>query len=362
MLRNFRPFKFYLYGSNFYCGPKHHVGFSVGRDCCRMVSCTSVLHGRRRDTKNESFTDKLDRVTLSMLKRWPFLHDYYLQMARGFRRHGTDIKTWWRVRSKLSANPNYQTTYQEHKAVFDTKSNLTKTTVLLPLFLLPMGMVIIIIPVMVFPQYLLPRYYWNDSQRQKYFTVMHQRRTFQHAMVLHHLTYLKNKHESSTFREILKPLLQTMNNSDMPSNKDLLRLRDYCRGIGNPLDIPLLPPLLLSSLCQINFLWNYFPPSWLAYLLNQRAILIMQFDEKLRRESFVYDLTEHELHDATFMRGLDCTALSKEANQYWLKNWITLTKNCTAADTAFVIHAAILLSRNYNETKFRRRIFDGQST
>lgn len=55
--------------------------------------------------------------------------------------------------------------------------------------------------------------------------------------------------------------------------------------------------MLQSSLCQINFLWHYFPPAWLAYFLNKRALLIMEFDERLRKENLVYDLTENELHD-----------------------------------------------------------------
>lgn len=331
------------------------AGFSTNSSCNNRNRFRS-----NRAAKKSIISDKFNNIILSSLERWPFLRNYYHQMLQGFKRQVEDFKTWRSVSRRIRSQPGYKTTYHEHKAVFDTKGSLLKTSFLLPLFLLPMGIVIVFIPVALFPQHLLPHCYWNKNQRKNFFTNMHTNRKIHYGIVLHHLNYIKNNHPSSAFQRALGEILTMVNDSSkIPSNDDLSKFREWCTGFDNPVSLDGLPPLLLHSLCHINFLWKYFPSQWLRYYLHQRVKLILEFDEKLRRENLINDISEDELQEATFLRGLDSANLSIEANRYWLKNWLRHTSifQSNEVDPSYILHAMVFQSNNYNDLRYQRKVF-----
>nr|XP_039273396.1 LETM1 domain-containing protein 1-like [Styela clava] len=334
--------------------------FSNGQSFVNKNTHGSWKNSPQRNPK-KTISEKFNKLVLTSLKRWPFLKNYYEQMLKGFNRQVSDFKTGRSVSKKRKLQPNYKTTYQEHKAVFDVKGSLLKTSFLLPLFLLPMGIVIVFIPVALFPQHLLPHCYWSKKQRKIFFTDMHMNRKIHHGIVLHHLNFIKDNHPSAAFQRALTDLLTLVNDSTkVPTNDDLRKFREWCSSIENPLSLDGLPPVLLHSFCHINFLWKYFPSPWLRYYLHHRVKLILEFDEKLRRENLVYDLSDDELQEATFLRGLDSANLSTEANRYWLKNWLRHTSifASNAVDPSYILHAMVFQSHNYSDLRHQRRVFD----
>lgn len=50
---------------------------------CREFSCTPVYQSRQRNVKKYGFFATIDRITIDILKKWPFLHGYYTQMSQG---------------------------------------------------------------------------------------------------------------------------------------------------------------------------------------------------------------------------------------------------------------------------------------
>lgn len=338
------------------------LGLESHSSVVRLITTTPHLRTKRDNKeKNEkyrfSILDKAEEMLNSALKSLPFMHTFYQQIVKGFKYQKEEYKIWRRVSKEKGKNPNYVTSYREQKSIFNIKASLLKSAALIPVFMLPMGFFLIFIPVALFPQYLLPRCYWTDKQRKEFLTRMRSSRIHHNGTVIHHLTYLQNNHTSTAFQRTLESLIDMVNGQKVPQNDDMLKLRQYCRNAANPLHIEDMPPLLLFSFCAMNFIWQYQPPSQMTRCLRRRVHLVLELDHKLREENLIYQLTDHELQDATFLRGLNTGELSKAANQYWLQNWVNHTRLCDDLDVSYILHAMVLQSYNYTELKYQRKVF-----
>ena len=270
----------------------------------------------------------------------------------------SDIKTYRHVANRLKVNPSASVSYSEAMKIHMIKRDAIKAAPLLPFCLIPFGFVMLVIPAYLFPRYVLPHAFWSDSQRQNFYMQFHQGRLKSYDIILHHMNYHKQNTTNMDFRHVLENLCSTIQSKNIPSNHLLLQLKPFCNYAQSPLNLEIKNVnILLRSFSRVILANSILPSTWLFNQLKSYGVLIINLDKKIRFENLISKLSIENIETANLMRGLNSANLSYAANIYWLKNWVELTKLCNENDYWFVLHAMILLSMNYTEIKFQRKVF-----
>ncbi|CAK8681560.1 unnamed protein product [Clavelina lepadiformis] len=323
-----------------------HRNFSASTQCLSL----------KRDSKNfvtklaYKFDDWLASVS-------PAGKKYADMLTAGARVLWADLKIYFVVRNKLRMDPNAHTTYNEEMVVHSTNRDFIKMAPLLPILMMPFGFFLLILPVSLFPRYVLPLSFWTKSQRITFFQQIHQERALYYGIILNHMNYHKLNYPNPNTRYILDDICNTVTTGSIPTNFLLKSFKPLCKAMESPFNLDNTVDVLLSAFCRTVMVSPYQPSSWKCHRLRKNANLILSLDDKIRKENLLHKLSHGDIKIATLMRGLNSAALSYEANVYWLENWLKLSQNCDGGDVWFLLHAMVLLSTNYTELKYKRKVF-----
>ncbi|XP_078489201.1 LETM1 domain-containing protein 1-like [Ciona intestinalis] len=278
-------------------------------------------------------------------------------LVAGFRLEWLNIQSYWKISKRKYNHPRSYISYREEMTIYNLNRDGIKAAPLLPIAMLPMGFFLILIPVYLFPRLVLPQTFWSKHQRYEFLSRIHRSRTLDYGVIVHHLNYHKLNSDTNT-KYALEGICNALAGGNIPSNSDMLNnLKPLCRQHDGPFNVDHMVYVLLRAFCRTIMVSQYQPPSWLKYRLRKNASLVISLDHKLRREGLLNNLSSLELSTASMMRGIDGVELTKEAQLYWLNNWLQLTKTCDDGDVWFVLHAMVLMSYNYSELKYQRRVF-----
>ena len=280
-------------------------------------------------------------------------------LAKGAKENWSDVKTYWFVRKRLKVNPNASVSYFEEMKIFMLKREAVKIIPLIPFFVFPFGFITLFFPIYFFPRYVLPHTFWTDIQRKKFHSQMHQERLPHYNIVLHHLNYHRENTSNPDVSHLLNEIFTIMNANDIPSNALMLRFRSVCNSNSSPFNLEVRNVgILLRSFSRISLYYPIpLPTRVLCSQLQSYGKTIIGLDQKLRNGNALQKLSAKDVEIAALLRGVNSANLTTEANIYWLRNWLKLTKSCNSNDYWFVLHAMVLLSSNYNQLKFQRGVF-----
>ena len=335
-----------------------------------------IVYNSRRPMSKDSYGKKLEKSTASLKYKVKENVYYYSKkfniwleqvapeakvfvdnMSAGAKKTWSDFQVYRFVKKRVKVNPGASVTYNEEMKMYLLKRDLIKIAPLIPFCFVPFGFLLLTIPIYLFPR-LLPHAFWNDQQRKLFYNQAHQGRLPHYKIVLHHMNYHKENHADTSFTDLLDRICTVINANHIPSNALLLQLKPICTFSTSPLNLEVRKvAVLLKSFSAITLGFSLLPETWLCNQLEAYGKLIIRLDQKLRSDHLLQKLSEKEIEIATLMRGLDCANLSMEANIYWLRNWLELTSNCNPNDYWFALHAMVLLSFNYSQVKFQRRVF-----
>uniref|UniRef100_H2Z8I9 Letm1 RBD domain-containing protein n=1 Tax=Ciona savignyi TaxID=51511 RepID=H2Z8I9_CIOSA len=287
----------------------------------------------------------------------PAAKKYMDNIVAGFKLEWSNIKSYWKISKRKYEHPSSYITYREDMIIYNLNRDGIKVAPLLPIFMMPMGLFIIFFPVYFFPRHVLPQTFWTSSQRYKFLSSLHRDRVHQYSVIIHHMNYHKLNSDSTT-QYGLEGISLVLSGGNIPSNNDLLtKMRPLFKQPDSPFDVDKMVYVLLRAFCHTIMVSPYQPASWIRYRLRKNASLVLRLDHKLRRERILHNLSNKEISEAAMMRGIDGAQLSREAQIYWLQNWLQLTPGCDDGDVWFILHAMVLLSYNYSELKYQRRVF-----
>nr|CAB3263419.1 LETM1 domain-containing protein 1-like [Phallusia mammillata] len=328
----------------------------------------SVLHTRtfsvtnRVQQQNNSLTkwiSKLKKNVDDTLEQYaPAMKQYFDYLSNGMQQEWKNSKAYWKIWKKERNDVTFKKSYREEMVVYNVHRNAIKVAPLLPILVMPLGFFIVFVPIYLFPRYILPQSFWTGKQRRQILSAIHNDRSIEYGIIVHHLNYHKLNNEDYQLKMVLKDICKTVSDGQIPSNKDMVALRPFCRQPGGALNGDQMVYLLLRAFCYTIMVSPLQPPSWIRHRLRSNAQLVLRLDRLLNRSKLVEQLSHEELVYACLMRGLNGAQLSHQAMLYWLRNWISLTTTCDDGDTWFVLHAMVLLSMNYSELKYKRKVFD----
>ena len=288
----------------------------------------------------------------------PDAKKYLDSFYKGIRITVRDVQTYHFVKKRLKVNPAASVSYTEEMRMLMLKRDAWKVVPIIPFCIVPFGFIMLFFPIYFFPRYVLPQAYWSESQRNRFYRQFHQERLRHYEIIIHHLNFHRKNSSKLSDARLLSEICSAIQSNNVPSNGLLMQLRPLCNSFQHPLNLEeRKDAVLLRSFSKVVLVSPFMPTMMLCSHLQSYVNLIVKLDQKLRSSNVLDKLSDEELQLATLLRGLDCANLSREANLYWLKNWIELTSSCDSSDTWFIMHAMVLLSLNYNQIKFQRRAF-----
>lgn len=278
------------------------------------------------------------------------------QLKTGVSAEYNNAKVYWRLRDRSKAGTLSKfANYQEIMSVVDFKRDGIKSMFVLFIAVAPMGFWFLWIPIVLFPRRLFPRSFWSMTQKKNFYKENYADRSQHVNVISHHFNYHKTNWElDDNAKALITRTSNGLRDQGVITNKELLRLKPLFRNF--PFDLDLFDSLLLKSFCKIFEINSIGPETILARRLRSMATDVLAMDYNLRRKN-LNTLSAEEVMDANYIRGVNASVLSHEANLYWLKNWVKLTSQCGRDDASFVLHAMVFHSTNYTQLKYQRSAF-----
>jgi len=241
-------------------------------------------------------------------------------------------------------------TYHELVAMDNFKRDILKTasTFVLP-FVPAVGFVCMLLPPMrhICPRKMLARSYWSPKQINTYYVQNHIERLLELCEVMHKLEKSeKVRNDSSGF---VKKAVDILLDNKIVNNSELLQLKSCFR--KNPILLDDVQMPVLRSLCKIFEVNSLGTTKALKRRLHNKAGDLMAMDRKLRNMDLSL-LSNDDVMQACYMRCVNSVALSREANEYWLRNWLLISKECAEEDTNFYLYSMVVQATSYSENNF----------
>lgn len=247
-------------------------------------------------------------------------------------------------------------TYQDLVAAHNTKRDKFKTLTFLAFGSIPFGSSLVALCRYVNPRKILPQTFWNDEQHQKFPLEDHAERVDSMKLIADHVANCRNNMTvMKKHGRLMEVVCDSVKYGVVLTNEVLLMMKNVCH--EEPLQISGSNLPVLRALCKTFGLGSIGSPEFLTTKLRAHASTIREMDVMLRYNG-IDSLTDRELRAATFMRTLNANSFSKEANEYWLENWLSLSERCSQGDVWFYYYSMVLHSYSFNETVYKENGFD----
>lgn len=119
---------------------------------------------------------------------------------------------------------------------------------------------------------------------------------------------------------------------------------------GPPLGIKRMSSHQMRHLCHMLFLTPLLPSFLIGHRLSNHALELLQLDHALSRLG-PDQLSEYELKQACYTRGLNSDRLSVTQCREWLSNWLRLSTQLKESEVSLLLHSMVFLSANYPKAK-----------
>ena len=269
------------------------------------------------------------------------LYDFYLGGKRLFQ----DVKLTWKIRRKLRKN-NWEYNVLERKELWKmikTQKNLMKTFPIVALSCLPV--IGYLGPIIGFlkPRKFLSDHFWTAKQKSKFIVLDNKERAECQSAIFNIINEETKKPGSKEHQLLHKMTARADLDDDAPFEKTFLAFSSGTFELNN------LKRKHLQKLCSFWIMRSLWPTSMLKRNLQKEMAAIHKDDVALSREG-IQALNEEQLKEACHVRGLDASNMSLEDLQFWLRNWLGVSKDVTENETSFLAHHAVFKATNVQET------------
>jgi len=268
-----------------------------------------------------------------------------------------NMKTFYAVQKKGNTTVELKNfNYNELMAANSFRRDIPKSISVMIVAVIPMGFWLMWVPILIFPRKLFPRSFWSFSQKKLFYKLNHFDRFEHHKVVIHHMDYHKNKlFLCSSNRQTVKEVLNKLRLNGVVKYTDLILLRKICQNFPFSLENSNL--ILIQAFCKIFEVSSVGTLNSLTKKLQSKIEILMEMDRKLQKMDLT-NLTEEQVIDANYMRGLNSSTLTHEANLYWLKRWLEFSQQLNEKDIWFALHAMVINSIEFSELKYKRSALD----
>ncbi|KAG9333981.1 hypothetical protein JZ751_009297 [Albula glossodonta] len=310
--------------------------------------------GRQVVTRLKWANEKYERF---LQRRFPRFYILYHTFMRGFRLLFQDAKEISRIKTKMHENnlKFQQLPYREMEKLREFRRDMIKAIPLVLVSIPPFANYLVFVFMYLFPRQLLIRHFWTPEQQVEFQGVYHGHRARHHDDIIKGLTRAAPHVQNQRHQRLLLDLCNKVQSGAHPSVSEMQALRGLFSAppLGlHRLDttqmVSLLPweggagvPKRTLSLSQTHsrqalrllscqlFLTPRLPGFLIRRRLNSHALELLQLDNALNSLG-LHKLSDSELRQACYVRGLHSTSLSTKQCQEWLQQWLQLSSRLRA--------------------------------
>ncbi|XP_069035122.1 LETM1 domain-containing protein 1 isoform X3 [Lepisosteus oculatus] len=260
----------------------------------------------------------------------------------GFRLLFRDVKEIQRIKAK---NLSFQQLpYRDMETLRQFRRDIVKAAPLVLISIPPFANYLVFVLMYLFPRQLLIRHFWTPQQQLEFQQIYHRQRAQQCPAILGRLAREVPCVTNKPLQSQLLHLCNKVQSGAHPSVSEIQAVRRLFA--GPPLGMNRLDAEHMRLLCSQLFLTPRLPAVLIRHRLWDHASKLLHLDRALSMLG-LHQLTDPELRQACYLRGLDSTCLSTNECREWLYQWLQLTTHLKVSEASLLLHSMVLLSINY---------------
>ncbi|CAL1606458.1 unnamed protein product [Knipowitschia caucasica] len=279
-------------------------------------------------------------------KRFPRFYLLHHTLLEGFRFLFRDANEVRRIKSKLyNERLHYKDLpYREMEKLRQFRRDLIKAVPLVLISIPPFANYIVFVLMYFFPRQVLIPHFWTPQQQVTFRGIYHSLRAQHFPSVLRGLEHSNSKVKDRSLQKRLKDLCAKVQNGSNPQVMEILGVRSLFS--GPPLGINRLHSEQKRQLSRLLFLTPHLPSFVVGRRLSSHALELLHLDRALSRLG-PHQLSDTELRQACYVRGLNSDSLNANQCHDWLSQWLQVSMTLKDSEVSLLLHNMVLLSTNY---------------
>ncbi|XP_042348545.1 LETM1 domain-containing protein 1 [Plectropomus leopardus] len=306
---------------------------------CRHYSSSKVRRGigryiQKLNTKYEGF----------LKRRFPRFYQLYHTFVEGFKLLFRDAKEVRRIKAKMFSDGVQvkDLPYREMEKLRQFRRDMIKAIPLVVISIPPFANYLVFVLMYFFPRQVLIPHFWTPKQRVEFQALYHSLRVQHHQPVLKGLenAQVKDGHLQSR----LKDLCAKVQSGENPKVSEILAVRSLFS--GPPLGIKRMSVAQMRHISPLLFLTPHLPGFLIGRRLSSHGLELLQLDRALSRLG-PQQLSDSELRQACYVRGLSSHSLNTNQCREWLSQWLQVSSSLKDSEVSLLLHSIVFLSANY---------------
>ncbi|XP_045068647.1 LETM1 domain-containing protein 1-like [Coregonus clupeaformis] len=310
------------------------------------LSVLSCRHYSLSQGRLGIFQRASERYEKFLEHRLPRLYILYTTFVKGFRLMVHDVRETRRIRMKMLTQDVSlkELPYREMETIILFRKDMIKAIPLVIISIPPFAIILVFTLMCLFPRQLLIRHLWTPQQQQDFQRLYHEQRCRHRENILKGVACSIPHIKEWTLRSHLLTLISKVQSGAHPSVKDINAVRDVFS--GQPLGLTGMDSGQMRLLCSHLLLNPWLPGFLLRRRLRAKALDLLYLDQALDTLG-QGQLTDTEIREACYLRGLNPSSLTTSQCREWLLQWLQLSTQLTESETSLLLHNMVLLSVNY---------------
>ncbi|KAL4623701.1 LETM1 domain-containing protein 1 [Arapaima gigas] len=318
---------------------------NVSLTLCKHYSSSKARPGlARRVLSSLQWTNK--KYEQFLQRRFPRFYILYHTFMTGFQLLWKDAKEVRVIKTKMIIHnvKFHRLSYHEMEKLRQFRRDMIKAIPLVLISIPPFANYLVFVLMYLFPRQLLIRHFWTPQQQVEFQGIYHARRAKNYFPILKRLSRAVPDVRDRQLQSQLLDLCNKVQNGAHPLVLEIQAVRRLFS--GPPLGLRRLRVDHMRLLCSLFFLTPRLPAALVSHRLNSHALELLQLDRSLDRLG-VHHLSELELRQACYLRGVNSAHLSTNQCRQWLQQWLQLSLQLKESEASLLLHCMVLLSANY---------------
>ncbi|KAJ0064850.1 hypothetical protein NL108_016392, partial [Boleophthalmus pectinirostris] len=229
-----------------------------------------------------------------------------------------------RIKSKLhSERLQYKDLpYREMEKLRQFRRDLIKSIPLVLISIPPFANYLVFVLMYFFPRQILIPHFWTPQQQVTFRGIYHSMRVQHYPSVLRGLEHSNRKVKDKPLQKSLKDLYTKVQSGSTPKVSEILAVRSLFS--GPPLGIKRMRTEQKRQLSRLLFLTPHLPVFMVGRRLYSHALELLYLDRALSRLG-PHQLSDTELRQACYLRGLNSDSLNAYQCREWLSHWLQVS-------------------------------------
>ncbi|KAM9350389.1 LETM1 domain-containing protein 1 [Symphorus nematophorus] len=311
---------------------------------CRHYSSSKVRRGigryvgswlQRANNKYEVF----------LKRRFPRFFQLYHTFVEGFKLLFRDTKEVRRIKAKMYSGVQFQDLpYRDMEKLRQFRRDMIKAIPLVVISIPPFANYLVFVLMYFFPRQLLIPHFWTPRQQVEFKGLYHSLRAQHHWPVLKGLENTSHQVKDGQLQSRLKDLCAKVQSGETPKASEILAVRRLFS--GHPLGMRRMSVDQMRHISPLLFLTPRLPGFLIGRRLSSHGLELLQLDRALSRLG-PHQLSDSELRQACFVRGLNSTSLEINQCREWLSQWLQVSSSLKDSEVSLLLHSLVFLSANY---------------